>query len=111
MLFRTLRLRLFVAPGSSNPYDRKCGKPVLFSVWHDSMVMPVFAGRQRHTTALTSQHNDGSFVASVLKWRKIPAVRGSTNRISTGSIRKLLEATATRHLVITPDGPRARTAR
>lgn len=70
------------------------------------MVMPVFGGKHWCTTALTSNHADGSFVARVLRLRNIRAVRGSTNRIRTGAMRELLDTMEHRHLVITPDGPR-----
>ncbi len=107
LLFKTLRIRL-LTPGDENtsPYNRNCKKRYLYSVWHDSMVLPVFGGHHWCTTALTSQHKDGSFVAGVLRWRNIPAVRGSTSRIRTGAVRELMETVASRHLVITPDGPR-----
>ena len=75
------------------------------------MVIPVFAGPHWCTTALTSHHADGAFVAEVLRFNRIRAVRGSTNRIRTGAIRQLMHSTASRHLVITPDGPRGPTRR
>lgn len=70
------------------------------------MVLPVFGGSHWCTTALTSHHRDGTIVANVLHLRNIPAIRGSTNRIRTGAIRELIQTAASRHLVITPDGPR-----
>ena len=91
---------------NTNPYDRACADWYLYSVWHDSMIMPVFGGRHLASTALTSQHRDGSFVAGVLRYCNIRTVRGSTNRIRTGAIRELLKTTESSHLVITPDGPR-----
>lgn len=106
VLFRTLRIRVLTTTPGTSPYDTTCTERYLYSVWHDSMVLPVFGGRHWCTTALTSQHRDGSFVASVLRLRNIPAVRGSTNRIGTGAVRTLLDTVDSRHLVITPDGPR-----
>ena len=106
LLFRTLKIRVLTGEQNTSPYDRSVADRFLYSVWHDSMMLPVFGGQHWATTALTSQHSDGSFVASVLRWRNIPTVRGSTNRIRTGAIRQLLETVASRHLVITPDGPR-----
>lgn len=106
LLFRTLRIRLLSGTPNTSPYNKQCTDRYLYSVWHDSMVLPVFGGRHWCTTALTSQHRDGSFVASVLRLRNIPAVRGSTNRIGTGAMRELLQTMDNRHLVITPDGPR-----
>jgi len=70
------------------------------------MILPVFGGRHACSTALTSEHRDGSVVASILRYRKITTIRGSTRRIGTAAIRKMLDTVASRHLVITPDGPR-----
>lgn len=70
------------------------------------MVIPTFSGKHECTTALISQHTDGSFVAQVLRLNRIAAVRGSTNRISAGAIRELMKRTEDQHIVITPDGPR-----
>lgn len=106
LLFRTLRVRLITQTPGTSPYDPKATERYIYSVWHDSMVLPVFGGRHCCTTALTSHHKDGSFVAGVLRWRNIPAVRGSTSRIRTSAIRELIDTVASRHLVITPDGPR-----
>lgn len=70
------------------------------------MIIPAFAGKHPCTMALTSQHADGSLVAHVLKLHNIPAIRGSTNRISIRATRDLMESAAENHIVITPDGPR-----
>ena len=106
VLFCTVRRCAIVTVAGTNPYDTPGSDRFLYSVWHDSMVIPTFGGRHRCSTALTSHHADGSFVAETLRWQHISAVRGSTNRISTGGLRDLLAKTQTRHLVITPDGPR-----
>lgn len=106
LLFRTLKLKRFAYSRESNPYERATEQRFLYCVWHDSMVIPTFGGRHPNTTALTSQHADGSFVAQVLKWNRIAAIRGSTRRISTGALRELMRRTESQHIVITPDGPR-----
>lgn len=106
LLFRTLRIKVLTQTAGTSPYEQECSEQYLYSVWHDSMVMPVFGGRHWRTTALTSNHRDGSFVASVLRVRNIRTVRGSTRRISVAATRELMQTVDTRHLVITPDGPR-----
>ncbi|MEM8679900.1 MAG: lysophospholipid acyltransferase family protein [Planctomycetota bacterium] len=106
LIFRTLKIKLICGTPDTSPYNRKCTDRFIYSVWHDSMIMPVFGGRHWCTTALTSQHRDGSFVANVLRFRNIRFVRGSTNRIRTGAIRELLQSAESCHLVLTPDGPR-----
>ncbi len=90
----------------TNPYSKSTQHCFLYCVWHDSMIVPTFGGRHRRTAALTSQHMDGSFVAHVLRFVGISTIRGSTNRISPGAIRKLIKTAESKHLVITPDGPR-----
>lgn len=106
ILFRTLRMRVSTLAPKTNPYESTGDQRFVYCVWHDSIVIPVFGGRHRRTTALTSHHSDGSFVEEVLKYRHVSAIRGSTNRITTGAIRKLMQQTETQHIVITPDGPR-----
>jgi len=89
-----------------DPYDPAISERYFYSVWHDSILVPTFAKPHHHTAALTSQHADGSFVAHVLRCVGISTVRGSTNRITTGSIRSIMDQVKEYHFVITPDGPR-----
>ncbi|MBN1908487.1 MAG: lysophospholipid acyltransferase family protein [Pirellulales bacterium] len=106
LLFRTLRLRVREDTPGTNPYAKSPPEWFLYCVWHDSMVIPAFAGKQRSSAALTSQHADGTFVAAVLRKIGMATVRGSTNHIGPGAVRQLLRTTEDKHLVITPDGPR-----
>lgn len=106
LLFRTLKLDFHEEVPNANPYSLSTTGCFLYSVWHDSMIIPAFGGKHLRTAALISQHRDGSFVAQVLRLLGITTIRGSTNRISLGSIRTLIKATADKHIVITPDGPR-----
>ncbi|WP_158545368.1 lysophospholipid acyltransferase family protein [Bremerella cremea] len=106
ILFRTLRIKIVTGTPETSPFNRDSHERYLYCVWHDSIVLPVFGGRHWCTTALTSSHRDGSFVASILGLRNIQTVRGSTNRIRTTALRQLLQTVQSRHLVITPDGPR-----
>jgi len=106
LLFRTLKLSLHEDTPGTNPYVKSPPERFLYCVWHDSMVIPVFAGKHRSAAALTSQHADGSFVAQVLRRVGMSTVRGSTNRIGPGTMRRLMRAAEDKHLAITPDGPR-----
>jgi len=106
MVFRTLKLSFREEAPGVNPYDPANRDHFLYCVWHDSIVAPLFAGKHRGTSALTSRHVDGSFVAGVLRRRGVTAVRGSTNRLGPAAFRQMLEALKTGHMVITPDGPR-----
>jgi len=106
VLFRTLRIECDYAVADSNPYQDPCGATFLYPVWHDSIVVPVFAGQQPATVALVGAHNDGSYVANILKSVGIPAVRGSSSRGGAAALRRLIGETQGRHVVMTPDGPR-----
>lgn len=106
LLFRTLKLDFREDRPDTNPYSPSTRNCFLYCVWHDSMIVPTFGGKHRRTAALTSQHTDGSFVAQVLRLVGISTIRGSTNRISPGTIRTLIKTAEDKHIVITPDGPR-----
>ena len=106
LLFRTLRQDIREETPNTNPYARSTKSCFLYSVWHDAMIIPAFGGKHRRMAALTSQHKDGSFVAQVVRWVGVSAIRGSTNRISPGAIRTLIKTAADKHIIITPDGPR-----
>lgn len=106
ILFRTVRRVFCVETPGTNPYDRLVRERFLYCVWHDSMIIPAFGGKQHCTAALTSRHADGAFVAHVVRLLGMPAIRGSTNRIRPGAIRQLIKTAEDRHVVVTPDGPR-----
>lgn len=106
VLFRTLRLDFHEESPDTNPYSLSTRSCFFYCVWHDSMIVPTFGGKHRRTAALTSEHTDGSFVAQVLRLRRISSIRGSTNRIRRGTIRTLIKTAENKHIVITPDGPR-----
>ncbi len=106
LLFRTLRIEVRESVPGTNPYSPETKESFFYSVWHDSMLIPTFAGKHRRSAALTSRHTDGSMVAHVLRLVGMSTIRGSTNRISPGAIRELINTAENKHVVITPDGPR-----
>ena len=106
LLFRTLKLAIREDIPDTNPYLPSTQNCFLYCMWHDSIVVPTFGGKPRRMAALTSRHTDGLFVAQVLRLVRISTIRGSTNRISPGTIRALIKTAADKHIVITPDGPR-----
>ena len=106
LLFRTVKVVLREETPGANPYVRSSVERFLFCVWHDSMVMATFGGKQHSAAALTSRHTDGSFVAEVLRRVGVSTIRGSTNHIGPGAMRQLMRAAENKHIGITPDGPR-----
>ncbi len=105
-LFCTLRLDFSETVSGTSPYRPTEGEGFFYCVWHDSMVIPAFAGRHHRAAALTSRHVDGTFVAYVVQAVGMTTIRGSTNHVNVPTMRKLMDATRDGHIVITPDGPR-----
>ena len=64
-LFKTLRLSFHTAD-NTNPYTITGDDRFIYCVWHDQLLIPIFGGKHRHTAALVSQNQDGSFVAAGL---------------------------------------------
>lgn len=105
LLFRTLRLHYREADPSVNPYYGD-GPAVIYSVWHDAVCFPIFAGRHKRTVALVSKHQDGSLLAAGLAMCGIGLVRGSSSRAGASAMREMIDLPADRNVVMTPDGPR-----
>ncbi|MDA0834876.1 MAG: lysophospholipid acyltransferase family protein [Planctomycetota bacterium] len=105
LLFWTLRRELrFPAPGS-NAFERPDGHLYLFAVWHDLMLVPIFAGPQKYMASLVSKHQDGSYLAQSLERLGMMTVRGSSTRGGAAAIRRMMDVTKHKHITITPDGP------
>lgn len=105
-IFATARPRLNYADPDTSPYRPPTRETFIYCVWHDSLLMPLFLGRQPCTVALVGLHQDGAFLAHMLKLLKIGAIRGSSSRGGAEAAHQLLRQRADHHLVVTPDGPR-----
>ncbi|HEY2762234.1 MAG TPA: lysophospholipid acyltransferase family protein [Pirellulales bacterium] len=106
VLFRTLRIHYLPAVNNTNPYTNDGTEGFIYSVWHDAIAFPMFAGRHVRTVALVSKNFDGSHLAYGLKLLNIGLVRGSSSRGGASAMRELLQLPVTTHVVLTPDGPR-----
>jgi lysophospholipid acyltransferase (LPLAT)-like uncharacterized protein len=105
-LFATVRRRLFYTDPALSPYTPPDGSTCIYSVWHDSILMPMFLGCHPKTKALVGRHQDGTFLANALAALGISSVRGSSSQGGAQAVRKLMDETSGYHIVMTPDGPR-----
>ena len=105
-LFATVKRKLTYADPETSPYQSSPPRTYIYSVWHDSLLIPLFLGRQPKTIALVGMHQDGAFLTHSLKALNISAVRGSSSRGGAESVSQLLASQPDHHLVVTPDGPR-----
>jgi hypothetical protein len=105
-IFRTVRVKQHFSSPETSPFIPAGDQKFLYCMWHDALVLPVFAAHQPSTTALVGQHNDGSYVSNILAAVGIPSVRGSSSKGGARAVKQLIEATNDRHVVMTSDGPR-----
>jgi hypothetical protein len=85
LLFRTLTFSYREAVAGTNPFNVQTTERYLYCVWHDSAVMPAFAGQHPSTSALTSRHADGSFVARVHEPAEPGGIQDARARCRSGS--------------------------
>ena len=96
------RTKLSYVPGPDDDHR------YVLCLWHDVLLIPTFAAPRRlreKTCCLVSQHQDGSYLANAMSLMGYSTVRGSSRRGGAQAVRQLLEDTAGKHIVITPDGP------
>ena len=106
LLFYTLRRDFRAKTAKTSPYIASGPERFLYCVWHDSIMMPIFAARHVYSSALVSRHHDGSYIAGILGMVGISSVRGSTKHGGARAFRQMITTAKDKHIVITPDGPR-----
>jgi lysophospholipid acyltransferase (LPLAT)-like uncharacterized protein len=106
ILAGTWRIRLVNSEATVDAMRRQ-RKPIVFALWHGSMLPLLYQHRDEGVSVLISEHRDGELIAGVAKSLGFRTVRGSTSR---GASRALIglarELDAGRDIAITPDGPR-----
>jgi lysophospholipid acyltransferase (LPLAT)-like uncharacterized protein len=113
LVARTIRYRVIETVPGTNPAEPETSRFNLYAMWHDEVLIPItcrvkikkFAAGNR-MGALVSRHQDGSILTEFMRQFAIEAVRGSSSRGGAAAIRQMLDSAASRHLTITPDGPR-----
>lgn len=105
LLFATCRKEFAIFPGT-NGWDANCPNRFLFSVWHDVLFFPLLVAKPQNMSALTSRHQDGAYVAEILRLLNVEPYRGSTTRGGAQAVKQLLGVASQLHITLTPDGPR-----
>jgi len=105
-LFLTQRLTVVPLREGVSPHQRDLAERFLFCGWHEQLIFGGFAGRSYDLSAMVSQHRDGALVAGAFSAMGMTIVRGSSSRGGTRALRQAIDVTRTRHMAITPDGPR-----
>jgi lysophospholipid acyltransferase (LPLAT)-like uncharacterized protein len=105
-LFRTCRVEVRELQPRTSPYVPNQPARYLYCLWHDRIVLNVFAGRSRDLAALVSRHRDGGYLSDVMAALDIRPVRGSSSKGGAEAVREIVAELDGFHVAITPDGPR-----
>jgi lysophospholipid acyltransferase (LPLAT)-like uncharacterized protein len=87
---------------------RKNGEHILFTFWHEYMILPLLLHEKQGIHVLVSQHFDGEVIATILAVFGYPSIRGSSTRGGDRAY-KFMHSRLKRkrsELAFTPDGPR-----
>ena len=106
LLFATCKQVVYVEVPGTNPHETTGDDRFFYSIWHDQLLMTIFTGKAKTIAALVGPHRDGSYVADILKYRKVPVIRGSSSRNGSQAVSEMMETAKDLHIAITPDGPR-----
>ncbi|HTO89041.1 MAG TPA: lysophospholipid acyltransferase family protein [Thermoanaerobaculia bacterium] len=83
------------------------GAPILFSLWHGRMFLPIVAHRHQGIVTMASQSEDGQIITLWLKRIGYSVVRGSTTRGGGEALRQMVrQVRSGRAAALTVDGPK-----
>jgi lysophospholipid acyltransferase (LPLAT)-like uncharacterized protein len=87
-----------------NLRDRKV--PILFTLWHGRMLLPIQRHRRQGIVTMASRSKDGEIIALWLERNGYVVVRGSTTRGGGEALRQMVRHVRSgRHAALTVDGP------
>jgi lysophospholipid acyltransferase (LPLAT)-like uncharacterized protein len=106
-LFRTLRFRYQALGPNFAPEAVPAGERIVYSIWHENLLLPAIYFGRPDIAVLISQHRDGQLLGSLIQSLGMGMVCGSTTRGGADAVRRMVSDDAPfRHLAVTPDGPR-----
>lgn len=86
---------------------RDQGRPWVFTIWHGTMLSPIWQHRGEGVIALVSEHRDGEYITRIIERLGYGTARGSSTRGGSRGLREMLRAARSgRTLAVTPDGPK-----
>lgn len=85
----------------------KKGENFIVCFWHGRLLMMPYAKLRERGKVMISRHRDGEFIARVIKYFGLDAIRGSFRKKSIASVREIISSLKEGFdVAITPDGPK-----
>jgi lysophospholipid acyltransferase (LPLAT)-like uncharacterized protein len=91
---------------SIDPANPDCGGQKIYIFWHEYILCPLALRGNCDITMLLSRHRDAEYLARIAHHMGFDCIRGSSYRGGAAALRELLRTSRSRHLTLTPDGPR-----
>lgn len=92
-------------PTVDSPRDDFQG-PVIYVLWHDQLLLPIYLRGRNNNAILVSQHTDGQWLSGAARHLGFEVIRGSSRRGGVAALRELMRSSRGMNLAVTPDGPR-----
>lgn len=91
-------------------YMKECrerGEKIIYTFWHENMVIPLLVHEKQGIHVLVSRHFDGDVIATILKTFGYPSIRGSSTRGGREAYHDMKSKMNSDRFEIafTPDGP------
>jgi lysophospholipid acyltransferase (LPLAT)-like uncharacterized protein len=105
LLRATLRVELLHGEYFADLRSRRV--PILLSLWHGRMFLPIDAHRRQGIVTMASKSSDGDIIAGWLENNGYMVMRGSTTRGGSEALRRMVyHVRAGRNAALTVDGPK-----
>ena len=85
---------------------RRKKQTIIFLLWHENMMIPLYTNRYDKVHVLVSQHFDGEIISRILHSLGFRTVRGSSTRGGFEAFLGMKKKLDRYDIAITPDGPR-----
>jgi hypothetical protein len=87
---------------------RRRGERILYTFWHENMILPLLVHEKQGIHVLVSQHFDGEIIANILKAFGFKSIRGSSTRGGKEAFAQMKQKIEREQaeVAFTPDGPR-----
>src|SRR5947209_4263120 len=102
----SLRFRIRFLDPACDPHSPQCAGRYLYAFWHEDLFVPAYRYGWTPTKVLISTHADGELIAQTCRHLGLGVVRGSSTRGGVQALREVLALKKSKHVVVTPDGPR-----